>query len=147
MYHIWYIIFGEKSSWEFGKFLHEVPSLRQNQCLFWYFKPKIWFFGQPRQINFDLNFHGKLWMKIALFCLSVCCVFATVLGYIQIVWLKCILWCLFFVFIPKIIIYNKSCKVIFWQKYCCIKYDTIMGSSPTSELIETFWVVPLSFLF
>ena len=45
------------------------------------------FFGQSRQINFDLNFHvhGKRRMKKALFYLSVCHTFETALDYIQVI--------------------------------------------------------------
>ena len=113
--------------------------------MFWCFKSKLWFFGQSRQINFDLNFHGKRRMKKALFYLSVCLVFETALDYIQTVLIK--MYSLFILcFFPKITIYNKLCEAVFWHKYCCIIYDT-MGSSPASELIETFWVVPLSRCF
>ena len=103
--------------------------------LFSYFKTKLWFFKLSREINLDLNLRGKRWLEKTFFYLSICYTLAAVFYYFKIVLIKT--QCLFFVFIPKMIIQNMFCVVIFWHKYFGVLFDEI-GSSPASELIETF---------
>ena len=82
LYDIWYIIFSEKYSQQFGEFLHKVPSLEEKKCLLWYFKTKLLsFLGCWGKEWLRLMVKGLWRLKKVLFYLSVCYICATAFEY------------------------------------------------------------------